>query len=88
MQVPQLVKLDLNCKHHNKRIAEQGNDNALVLMMCVLLQVGLCVEGESEGGGINSPVRHTWPAPMEAQSSLFSPHLRRLLADEDVYMQE
>ena len=47
----------------------------------VSLLVGLC-------GGINSLVRRAWLSPREAQSSMFIHHLRRLLADEDVHMQD
>lgn len=47
----------------------------------VSLLVGLC-------GGINSLVRRVWLSPREAQSSMFILHLRRLLADEDVHMQD
>lgn len=43
--------------------------------------VGLC-------GSINSLVRQAWLPPREAQSSVFILHLRRLLADEDVHMQD
>ena len=55
---------------------------SLVLKSSVLaLLVGLC-------GGINSLVRRAWLSPREAQSSMFILHLRRLLADEDVHMQD
>lgn len=43
--------------------------------------VGLC-------GSINSLVRQAWLPPREAQSGVFILHLRRLLADEDVHMQD
>lgn len=43
--------------------------------------VGLC-------GSINSLVRRAWLPPREAQSDVFILHLRRLLADEDVHMQD
>lgn len=43
--------------------------------------VGLC-------GSINSLVRQAWLLPREAQSAVFILHLRRLLADEDVHMQD
>lgn len=43
--------------------------------------VGLC-------GSINSLVRRAWLPPREAQSRVFILHLRRLLADEDVHMQD
>lgn len=49
--------------------------------LCVSMPVGLC-------WGINSPVRCAWLFPREAQSTMFIPHLRRLLADEDVHMQD
>lgn len=48
---------------------------------CVSSLVGLC-------GGINNLVRQAWLSPREAQSSMFILHLRRLLADEDVHMQD
>lgn len=51
-----------------------------VAELCVS-RVGLC-------GGINSLVRQAWLSPREAQSSMFILHLRRLLADEDVHMQD
>lgn len=43
--------------------------------------VGLC-------GSINSLVRRVWLLPREAQPGVFILHLRRLLADEDVHMQD
>lgn len=49
--------------------------------LCVSLLVGLC-------GGINSLVRRAWLPPRQARSSMFILHLRRLLADEDVHMQD
>lgn len=49
--------------------------------LCVSLLVGLC-------RGINSRARRAWLPPREAQSCMFILHLRRLLADEDVHMQD
>lgn len=58
-----------------------ASDCLCVEELCVRRLVGLC-------GGINSLVRQAWLSPREAQSSMFILHLRRLLADEDVHMQD
>lgn len=58
-----------------------ASDCLCVEELCVSRLVGLC-------GGINSLVRQAWLSPREAQSSMLILHLRRLLADEDVHMQD
>lgn len=75
------VKCAAVCAHACVDDALHASAFPCVEKPCVSLLVGLC-------RGINSLVRRAWLSPREAQSSRFILHLRRLLADEDVHMQD